>query len=99
MNGITRFRPLAQAEFEESAERYSRVDPDLGFRFADAVRRTVSQIAATPHRYPIVEADVREAMVPGFPYSVYYRCRSELIIILAVYHHSRDPDGWRNRIS
>jgi hypothetical protein len=33
----------------------------------------------------------------GFPYALYYRVGSEEIRILAVKHHSRHPDYWKNR--
>jgi len=99
MSRGARFRPLAQAEFDESTERYARVDLNLARRFAFAVRDMVALIADTPDRFPILEDDIRQAIVPGFPYSIYYRLRNETVVIIALYHHSRDPDGWRSRIS
>jgi plasmid stabilization system protein ParE len=54
-------------------------------------------ISATPELYPLAEGDVREAPVSRFPYCVYYRVRAARVVVLAIYHQSRDPAGWRAR--
>ena len=64
---------------------------------AAAVEATLAEAAATPDRFPVADGDVREAPVDGFPYCIYYRVRAGRLIVLAVYHQSRDPDGWKDR--
>ncbi len=54
-------------------------------------------ISAAPDSYPLAEGDVREAPVRGFPYCVYYRVRVARVVVVAIYHQSRDPAGWRGR--
>jgi len=34
----------------------------------------------------------------AFPYGVYYLAEPDRIVVLAVYHSSRDPRGWQRRI-
>ena len=41
---------------------------------------------------------VREAPVPRHPYGVYYRVQPDRIVVIAVFHHSRDPAEWRDRV-
>jgi plasmid stabilization system protein ParE len=91
------FRPLAEAEYDGAAAWYEAQQPGRGAAFASAVRDVLDTIAVKPDRYPIAVRDTREAAVVGFPYNVYYRERNGRIIVLAVYHQSRDPAGWRNR--
>jgi plasmid stabilization system protein ParE len=90
-------RPLAQAEFDSAANWYEQRRAGLGAAFTSAVRKVMTTIAATPDRYPAVYQDVREAAVSRYPYAVYYRIESNQVIVLAVFHTSRDPDVWHSR--
>jgi hypothetical protein len=33
-----------------------------------------------------------------FPYSIIYRVAGEVLEVIAVMHHRRDPEFWRNRL-
>ena len=92
-----RFRAAAQAEFDEAIDWYARGGAGLGTSFAQAVQDRLDEISQSPRRYPVIDHDVREAPVGGFPYCIYYRARSGSIVVVAVYHQSRDPAGWRSR--
>ena len=44
---------------------------------------------------PTVQQSVREWSVPGLPYLIPYRIRSEMIEVLRIWHTSRKrPDAW-----
>lgn len=90
-------RPAAQREFDDATDWYLQAGPGLADRFVDAVQDVFDTIASDPQRYPLIEGDVREAPVSDFPYAVYYRVRPRRLVVLAVYHQSRDPDGWHGR--
>ncbi|MBI2806994.1 MAG: type II toxin-antitoxin system RelE/ParE family toxin [Planctomycetes bacterium] len=66
------FRRAAQCEFIEAAEWYEQHRPGRGARFTAAVRELLIRIAQQPDYYAIVLEDVREALVPKYPYWVYY---------------------------
>lgn len=91
------FRRVARAEFDKAGDWYEDRRPGLSASFASAVQAVLDQIAEHPDRYAIAEGEIREAQVSGFPYCVYYRAEPERIIVLAVFHTSRDPDDWRSR--
>jgi toxin ParE1/3/4 len=97
MSLSVRFRAIAQAEFEDAVVWYAQARTGQGDAFAAAVQAVLDEIARSPDRYPIADGDVREAPVSGYPYCVYYRVRSGRIVVIAVYHQSRDPSGWRGR--
>jgi plasmid stabilization system protein ParE len=42
--------------------------------------------------------DIREAIVRRFPYCVYFRVRHGRLIVLSVFHTSRDPSTWQSRV-
>ena len=91
-------RPQARREFDEAADWYEQRRAGLGARFIAAVGRVFDQAAANPQRYPEVFGTVREGVVQRFPYCVYYRGEVSRIVVLAVFHASRDPAIWQSRI-
>lgn len=91
------FRRQARREFDEAADWYEPRRAGLGARFVAAGQRVLDEVAANPQRYPAVFGDVREGIVKGFPYCVYYREEGGQIIVLAVFHASRDPSIWQSR--
>ncbi len=90
-------RAAAQAEFDGAVSWYDERRAGLGEDFAEAVQGVLDTIAEHPERYAIADGDVREALVSGFPYCVYYRVRPGRIVVIAVFHTSRDPEVWRGR--
>ncbi len=92
------FRSLAKSEYELAAVWYDEARVGLGIEFETAVEAVLNEAAGSPERFPIADGDVREAPVPGFPYCIYYRFRRNTLIVVAVYHQSRDPSGWQGRI-
>ena len=69
----------------------------LGETFADAVQVVLGRIGQMPRIHRVVFADIRRAVVRGFPYCVYYREEASLIRVLSVFHTSRDPAIWQSR--
>jgi toxin ParE1/3/4 len=90
-------RILAREEYDDSARWYDRQRAGLGVDFTSEVDATFDIISNYPDRYPVVKRDIREAPLHRFPYCVYYRVRSNRVIVLAVFHQSRDPIEWQSR--
>lgn len=97
MKLAVRFRPQALAEFEDATDHYEAAKPGLGGEFASAVFSLIDAISSDPQRYPFAERSIREAPVPRFPFVVYYKVGVDRLVILAVFHQSRDPGVWRER--
>ena len=92
------FRPLARSEYDAAAAWYDAQTPGLGPEFEAEVQAALAVIADYPERYPVADGDTREAPVGRFPYCVYYRVRPDRVVVVAVFHQSRDPAGWRGRV-
>ena len=91
------FHPAVRDEIDDAHVWYERRRPGLGGDFLDEVQELLAKITANPARYGFAEGDIREGLLTRFPYAVYYRVRPDRIRVLAVYHTSRDPSGWRAR--
>jgi toxin ParE1/3/4 len=91
------FRRAAQCEFIEAAEWYEKRRTGRGAKFTAAVRKVLDRIAEEPDFYAPVLEDVREALISKYPYCVYYRVDGEQILVLSIFHTSRDPAVWQGR--
>jgi plasmid stabilization system protein ParE len=70
----------------------------LGRRFVAALDKCLAGISSHPERWPEVEPGVREARIPRWPFCVYYQTHSDHVLVIAVFHTSRDPGEWQSRI-
>jgi toxin ParE1/3/4 len=55
------------------------------------------RIAAQPRLHAAVYQDVRKAVVSRFPYIVLYREEPGEVVVISVFHTSRDPSEWQLR--
>jgi toxin ParE1/3/4 len=91
------FRSAAETEYLVAAAFYEGQQAGLGAEFESEVQAVLDTIANHSDRYPIAVRDIREAPVKRFPYCIYYRVRADRLVILAVFHQSRDPAEWQSR--
>lgn len=90
---------IAEIELVEAANFYDERQPGLGRLFLDAVREAGERICQHPEWWPVFEAPVRGCRVAPFPYRLLYREFPDRIQIVSVFHLSRRPQSWRDRLS
>ena len=88
----------ADSEFHEAIAYYNETRTGLGFEFADEVKEAVERIKNYPEAWTPLSERVRRSQVHRFPYSIIYEARTDLLIIVAIQHHSRKPVSWRTRL-
>jgi toxin ParE1/3/4 len=91
------FRRAAKNEFEDAAVWYDEQRLGLGEEFIIEIEQALANAAAAPQRYPVVFGDIRRAVARRFPFSMYFRVRSDALIVLAVFHGRRNPVIWQRR--
>ena len=89
----------ARIEYDAAGDWHEEQRSGLGVAFTAAVQRVFERIAVQPKMHGIVLRDIRKAVVKGFPYCIYYRERSDAIVVLSVFHTSRNPRIWQLRDS
>jgi plasmid stabilization system protein ParE len=92
------FRPDARAEFDDAADWYEQRRPGLGATFTEAVDDVLDLVAAQPRMHATVYKDVRKTVVPVFPYIMLYREDQGGLVVVSVFHTSRDPAEWKSRL-
>jgi len=92
-----RVKSVAEAEFAEGAVWYYRRSAGTADRFVAAVEASLARIGESPDLYPIVHRDIRRAVVPSFPYAIYFVKGSTECVVLAIHHGKRSPRRWMRR--
>lgn len=91
------FHRAASVEIIEASEWYETKRVGLALEFIAEIDRCVSLASKHPLQFAVVSEDVRRIVANRFPYSVYFREEKHRIVVLAVFHGSRDPAIWHAR--
>ena len=88
---------VAQAELTEAIEWYAARSLQAARRFAALVDLTMQEIAEAPESFPGVSPKLRRAIVPRFPFGIYFIAVEGTVIIVGVIHSRRHPRRWLQR--
>lgn len=97
MTWPVRVKSVAEAEFAEGAVWYYCRSARAADRFVAAVETTLAHIGESPDLYPTVHRDIRRAVVPSFPYAIYFVKGAAECVVLSIHHSKRSPRRWMRR--
>ena len=89
--------PIAEVEFWEAVDWYDDQKEGLGKLFARAFDQIVQSIAEHPAAFPVEFGNKRKAVVRKFQYIVIFEIHDDRVLVLAVFHTSRNPTDWKSR--
>ncbi len=85
------FRPQARNEALEAQAWYESRAAGLGLEFARAMDAAVAAAVRNPETFALVAGSCKRVLLRRFPFSLVYRVRGEEFLVIAVFHHRRDP--------
>ncbi|WGS84331.1 type II toxin-antitoxin system RelE/ParE family toxin [Methylomonas sp. UP202] len=91
------FHPEVELEIQASYFWYEAQAEGLGDGFVSELENAYQAILELPVVWPIFKDKFRRYILARFPFSVIYRQSSDTVFVVAVMHHSRKPNYWRNR--
>lgn len=89
-----KFSARALREIGETQEWYESQSPGLGEEFIAAMELQLKRLEQAPLLYAEVIPSVRRALLPRFPYGLFYTVRGDLVHVLAALHDARNPKRW-----
>jgi toxin ParE1/3/4 len=92
-----RIRPDAEADLNEAYGWYERQREGLGADFLLCFEESLQKVRRNPEVYPRIHQTVRRAWIRRFPYGLFYIVEEEVVVVLGVFHASRDPQCWQSR--
>jgi len=94
-----KFHPEARVDLREGRAFYRKRSPIAAIAFSHAIDHGIDSIAEAPLRYAAADYGTREFVLPRrFPYTLVYKLKADSVVIVAVAHHSREPEYWRHRV-
>jgi len=90
--------PEAELDIAEAYAWYEGRRVGLGEEFLSAVDACLERIRRGPEMYRKVHENYRRSLTRRFPYAVFFELSETRILVYAVFHTSRDPGKWRQRL-
>ena len=91
-------RRVAEKEFDDFIAYYEGEREGLGQEFRAAIEQYFLRIADNPEWFPKIRGEVRRAVViRRFPFVIHFLIEAERIVILSVFHTSREPEQLKYR--
>ncbi len=90
--------PEAEQDIADAYAWYEDRRHGLGEEFLTCVDASIQRICRTPELPAKVHEDYRRALVRRFPYVIFYEYTGGTVTVYCVFHTSRDPDKWRERL-
>lgn len=90
--------PEAEQDILEAYAWYEGRRAGLGEEFLSCVEACVESIRRTPEMHSVVHEHYRRGLVRRFPYALFYEYAEGTVTVYGVFHTSRDPEKWRQRL-
>jgi len=88
-----------EQDISEAYAWYEGQRVGLGEEFLSCVDACIQAICRMPEMYAIIYEHYRRGLVRRFPYSVFYEYVKDTVTVYCVFHNSRDPQKWRERLN
>jgi plasmid stabilization system protein ParE len=92
-----RLHPEAERELDEAVEYYEDIEAGLGYDLSVEVYAAIQRAVAYPRTWPILDGEIRRALVRRFPYGVLYSEEEGTLFVIAVMNLHRAPGYWKDR--
>ncbi len=92
------FATEAEQDIAEAYNWYEGRRSGLGEEFLTCIDASVYKICRDPKLYPIIHEEYRRALVRRFPYAIFYEYSEGIIWVYSIFHTSRNPKKWRDRL-
>ena len=85
------FHPDIEGDLQKAYSWYEEKLIGLGDDFLQIFYLSIELITENPLQFPKVYKNYHRFLMRKFPYGVYYIIKDKTIIVMGVFHHSRDP--------
>ena len=90
--------PEAEDDIADAYAWYESRRPGLGEEFLSCVDACIEAILRTPQMCALAHENYRRGLVRRFPYVVFYEYTGDTVTVYCIFHTSRDPSKWRQRL-
>ena len=91
------FHPAALREVEDAQSWYEERSVIAASAFLRELSLAIQRVREAPGRHALAEAGTRRLVLDRFPFTIYYRVVTDVVIVVAVAHQKRRPGYWSTR--
>lgn len=91
-------RERAEKQIEEAYEWYEKKQIGLGDNYLDVIERSLMLIQINPKLFQFKYKNIKAIYTKQFPFGIFYIIDGDKIVVLAVFHLSRNPSLWKKII-
>lgn len=88
----------AEVDFDSSYEYYFEESPTVADAFFQKLNFAFNIIKQNPYSFSIIHKNIRKYVIKKFPFVIYYTVNDPIIKVIAIFHTSRHPEIWNDRI-
>ncbi len=92
------FSDDAENDFQESYEYYNDDNSNVADLFFRQINASLDLIKSNPFLFLILQNNIRKFTVKKFPFLIYFQVEDDVIKVIAIFHTSRSPEVWKDRI-
>ena len=92
-----KLHPHAEDDLKEALKYYNEIDKNLSSKFINTLDFTFDKILQNQKLYPYETTTTQRVLMGKFPYIIIYEHYQNIIMILAIFHTSRDPNKLEKR--
>jgi toxin ParE1/3/4 len=89
----------AETDLDNSYEYYYDESPKVADAFFQRINSSLETIKKTPLSFPEIHKSLRKYTVKKFPFVIYYQVFDSTIKVIAIFHTSRNPKIWTERVA
>jgi plasmid stabilization system protein ParE len=90
--------PEAELDLADAYAWYEKRRAGLGEEFLTSVDACLEGIRRQPEMYALAHGSYRRALIRRFPFAIFYEHAEAQVTVYSVFHTSRDPEKWRQRL-
>lgn len=88
------FRRRFRVDLAAGFDWYEQQRSGFGEDFLSAVQSGLKSVELHPEMFVSVHREVRRAIVPRFPFAIFYLVEPRRVVALRLLHTARDPSLW-----
>jgi plasmid stabilization system protein ParE len=92
------FLKSAKLDIQHANTWYNLQRKNLGHKFISEIDEIHSRLESNPKQFPKIRKDIRKATLKRFPYCIFFIIKSNRVRIFAIFHNSRNPIIWKERL-
>ncbi len=89
----------AENDLSKSFEYYFKDSPKVADTFFNEINISIEKIKQNPFSFSKVYNNIRKYVIKKFPFVIYYKVENYTIRVIAIFHTSRNPEIWNERIN